>query len=253
MTILHKFQNHNWENGFFTENSILKNNSYQPEVLFIGTFNHGWYRNPSDFFYGRGMYMWPIMANLFIHNNNQNDTVRNINNDIPSLSEIFEICKKGKISFADIVKGTKTGLDISDQGGVVKVNNYLWADYKDSHINYLADQNWIDDNVKEIIKYINETPSLKYVYFTFKTGGNWILRKKALVEAGINIPFGSVFTPTGSGFRHNLPIPFETRIKSLTHCWIWNGVQNDVYVNKEDYINLNHQWLIENGVNPNNF
>ena len=50
MPILHKFQNHDWKNSFWTENSILKTDHYKPEVLFIGTFNHGWKCNPSDFF-----------------------------------------------------------------------------------------------------------------------------------------------------------------------------------------------------------
>lgn len=53
----HKFLNYNFENGYQTHNSILDTTPYKPEVIFIGTFNHGWDWNQSDFFYGRGMYL----------------------------------------------------------------------------------------------------------------------------------------------------------------------------------------------------
>lgn len=255
MAILHKFQEHDWKNGFKTENSILKSEFYLPEVLIIGTFNHGWSCNPSDFFYGRGMYMWPIMANLFLHNNIDHLTkVRNINNDLPQLSDIFEICKKGKISFADIVKGTKDEIQIIENNGYVRINDtYNWTDYKDSHLNYMGNMNWLDDNVEEIIDFINKTPSIKHVYFTFKTGGNWILKKKKGIFDNVNKPCSSIFTPTATGFRSNLPAPFNTRIKSLTHCWIWNNLNHAIEVNKEDYGYLNHDWLTESGVNVNEF
>lgn len=254
MPILHKFQNYNdWKNGFWTENSILKTDHYKPEVIFIGTFNHGWERNPSDFFYGRGMYMWPIMANLFMHNENHLTRARNINNDVPTLNEIFEICKKGKIVFADIVKGTKINIPIIENNGYILVNNaYPWKGYKDSCLNYLGQQNWLDDNTNEIIEYINNTPSIKYVYFTFKTGGNWIINKKIYISNNINIPSCSIYTPTGQRLA-NLPIPFHSRIKSLAHCWVWNNLQHQIPINKNGYSNLNHDWLIQNGVNPNNF
>lgn len=254
MAIQHKFQNYNdWNNGFWTENSILKTEHYSPEVLFVGTFNHGWSFNPSDFFYGRNMYMWPIMSNLFLHNDNVIDTVRNFNNDIPTLNEIFEICKKGKISFADIVKGTKKGIPIVENNKCVTVNNeYHWYDYKDNRLNFMGRKKWLDDNTQEIIKFINSTPSLKYVYFTFKTGGSWIISKKEIISENINISSCSIYTPTGQRLE-NLQIPFNLRIKSLTHCWVWNNLQHHIEINKDGYGNLNHEWLIRNGVNPNNF
>lgn len=254
MAIQHKFQNHDWGNGFWTENSILKTQHYKPEVLIIGTFNPNWYCNPSDFFYGRGMYMWPIMANLFLHNQNNLTSVRNYNNDSPSLKEIFEICKKGKLCFADIVKGTASNIPTTDKDGIVLVNNeYYWSDYKDSHLSKMGAKNWLDDNTKDIIEYVKNTPSIKHIYFTFKTGGRWILNKKQFIIDNTNIPSSSLFTPTGTGFRKNLQAPFETRIKSLTHCWVWNGLQHNIPVNKPEYGNLNHNWLIQNGVDLEQF
>lgn len=255
MAVSHKFQNYDWKNGFWTEDSILKNNHYEPEVIFIGTFNHGWSFNLSDFFYGRGMYMWPIMANLFLNNQNIINTVRNFNNDNPTLDEIFEICKKGKLIFADIVKGTNKKAIIEEFDNHVRVVNidYMWKDYKDTHLNRLGIENLLDDNTDQIIKYINSTPSIKHVYFTFKTGGNWILNKKKHISNEINIDSCSVFTPSANGFGQNLVHPFNSRLKSLTHCWVWNSLENPIPINRIGYCNLSHNWLIRNGVNPNNF
>lgn len=71
MPLIHKFQENNFGNGFQSHNSILDTVNYYPEVIFIGTFNHGWKWNNADFYYGRGMYMWTAMANLFLYNSNQ--------------------------------------------------------------------------------------------------------------------------------------------------------------------------------------
>src|SRR5689334_2487353 len=107
MPILHTFINSQpqWNNGFDTKDAILFKTPYEPEVIFIGTFNHGWPWNNADFFYGRGMYMWTIMANFFIHNSNVlvDRRIPPPGNGVPSLSQIFQICKDGKITFADIV------------------------------------------------------------------------------------------------------------------------------------------------------
>lgn len=256
MPIQHKFLNHNdWENGFYTENSILKNKEFLPEVLFIGTFNHGWNWNPSDFFYGRGMYMWPNLANLFLHNQNILVAARRLNNDNPALEQIFEICKKGKIAFADIIKGTKENIDIKIENRNVLVNgNFVWKDYKDKPLNYMGSQDWLKDNTKEICKYVNENPSIKNIYFTFKSAGNWIDELKNHISDNTpNATSCSIFTPTGNGFRENLPIPFNNRPFSILHSWVWNGLEHNIPVNKTGYGHLNHEWLIRNGVNPNNF
>ena len=198
--------------------------------------------------------MWPIMSNLFLQNQNVLTSVRNLNNDTPTLEEIFEICKKGKLCFADIVKGTKLNIPITDKEGIVKVNDeYFWSDYKDSRLNEMGQRNWLDDNIKEIIEHVKKTPSIKHIYFTFKTGGNWILNKKRDIIDNVEIPCCSIFTPTGTGFRKNLNPPFETRIKSLTHCWVWNCLHHNVPICKKDYCHFNHDWLIINGVEPNNF
>ena len=100
MIVKHQFLN---EHFFIPESGI--------KYLFLGTFNHGFNWNTSDFFYGRGMYMWTIMSNLFIHNENNSINSRTINNNVPTLNQIFEICTKGKFVFADLIKGTKGNID----------------------------------------------------------------------------------------------------------------------------------------------
>ena len=70
MPLLHRYYQKDFQNGFETHNTILDIVPYKPEVIFIGTYNHGWAWNHSDFFYGRGMYMWPVMGNLFLNNQN---------------------------------------------------------------------------------------------------------------------------------------------------------------------------------------
>jgi hypothetical protein len=64
--IIHKFNRYDFGFGFETTNGILNITPYEPKVLVIGTFNHGWPWNKSDFFYGRDMYMWPALHNIFI-------------------------------------------------------------------------------------------------------------------------------------------------------------------------------------------
>ena len=255
MPIEHKFLNHDFGRGFFTENSILKNNIYKPEVLFIGTFNHGWSGNRSDFFYGRGMYMWPIMANLFLHNQNLLMKARNFNNDIPTLQEIFEICIKGNLSFADIIAGTKEKVSTIDNGYNVIVNDsYLWNNYKDSHLQSMGRDGLLHDNCLHIINYLQENPSIKNVYFTFKSAGSWIDEKVFFIKEGLpSIKMVPIFTPTGSGFLKNLQIPFDNRPASLAHCWVWNGIDNHVPIEKNGYGYLCHEWLKRSGVDINKF
>jgi hypothetical protein len=257
MGIYHKFLNHNFDKDFETRNSILETVPYEPETIFIGTFNHGWEWNQADFFYGRGMYFWPILANLFIYNNNELISRRSLNNDTPNFEEILEICKTAKITFADIVKGTSEGVDCLTnevRKAVLVGDNYQWNDYKDGHLDNLGNRGWLDDNVTDIINYINKTKTIKNVYFTFKSG-NWIVNKKNQILAGIrnDVEVSSIFTPTANGFRENLEAPFNERAWSLTHCWLWNGLEHDILVNKPDYGNLNHDWLISKGVDVNNF
>lgn len=256
MAILHKFLNHDWGNDFYTENTILKNKKYSPEVLIIGTFNHGWEWNSADFFYGRDMYMWTNLANLFLHNKNILIQKRTKKLSNPSLDEIFKICIKGKISFAEIIKGTGSNVftEISNNKVIINNGEFVWSGYKDFHLNTMGEKGWLEDNVNEICKYVKETPSIKNIYFTFKSGGNWIDERKFFIINNVKgVETCSIFTPTGNGFRVNFNKPYENRPWSLTHHWVWNRLDHTYKVDNINYGQLNHEWLIRNGVNPYNF
>jgi hypothetical protein len=253
MSIKHKFQETDFKNGFQTHNAILDVIPYNPEVIFIGTFNHGWDWNLADFFYGRGMYMWPVLANLFLYNKNDaiiNPRSANIN---PTISEIYKICKLGKITFADIVKGTKENIPVTQIDNSILVNDeFKWSKYSDKEIDYMGNCGWLDDNVQEIIDYINSTKSIKYIYFTFKTGG-WVVKKMNLIKTHIIAnEIHSLCSPSGNGFG-NLLFGFPTKSQSIAHCWLWNGLANKNLVNKKGYSHLNHAWLMEKGVTVTNF
>ncbi len=257
MPFIHKYQQYSFGQGFETHNSILDTTPYKPEVIFIGTYNHSWSWNKSDFYYGRGMYMWPSLANLFLYNQNHLIKQRNFNNDIPSFNEILEICCKGKIVFADIVKGIKENIeaieDISNKSVLVN-NEYSWSSYKDGPLDYMGGKGWLDDNVSAIIDFINKHKTIKYIYFTFKSE-KWLVNKiqEIAIKTSSNSTSCSIFTPTANGFRKNLNSPYNERLWSLTHCWVWNGLDNENRINKLGFGNVDHDWLIKNGVNPLNF
>ena len=265
--MIHKFFQTNFQNGFETHNSILDTVSYDPEVIFIGTFNHGWSWNKADFFYGRGMYMWTVLGNLFLYNENRLIRQRNFNYDNPDYNQIFEICRKGKIVFADLVKGIKENISVKEYSKkkYVLVNGeFSWPkikengkgvkEYSDKYLNKMGKLNWLEDNSDTIIEYINNTPTIKHVYFTFKSE-TWIVEKMDKVKKKLrkNVKACSIFTPTASGFRKNLSPPYNERAWSLAHCWVWNGLNHSVQINKKGYGHLDHGWLIDNNVNPNKF
>ena len=265
MPIYHKFINVPpnpagiaWDPRFQTHNAILDVTPYEPEVIIIGTFNHGWAWNDADFFYGRGMYMWTVMANLFLNNANVLVARRNPppGNNIPTLNQIFKICQKGKLCFADVVLGTNAAVPVAVNAGAqsVFVNGiYNWNDYKDGHLNHMGLNGWLDSNVQKIIDFINITPSIKHIYFTFATGGVWLVGlRNAIIAAFPNHLAGSIYTPTGMRLP-NLP-GYPNRPFSLAHHWVWNNAGHPITpVNNPNYIHLDHEWLIRNGVNPNNF
>ncbi len=265
MVIRHKFENKpldapeiNWSKDFATTNAILSRTPYKPEVIIIGSFNHGWPWNDADFFYGRDMYMWTVMANLFINNKNVLTSRRNptLGNNILNLNQIFEICKKGKLCFAAVVLGVKKAIPeaINSRNQTVLVNGlYHWNDYKDDHLNIMGHNGWMDSNVQNIIDFINNTPTIKHIYFTFATGGVWLVGlRNAIIAAFPNLQAGSIYTPTGMRLPNFAGYP--VRPFSLAHHWVWNNAAHAISpVNNPNYIHLDHTWLIRNGVNPNNF
>jgi len=251
MTIIDKFYKKNWGNNFKTEKGILIT-PYKPEVLFIGTFNHGWLKNVADFFYGRNMYFWPIMSNLFIHNNSKHKKPRNKQNN-PSINEIFEICNKSKITFANLIKGISPNITIkkSDKNYILN-SHYIWDNYSDFHLNNLVKLEYLESNTLNIINYINSNKELKYIYFTFKSG-SWLNKEINKIKEGTSVEvIGSIFTPTAKGLGKNLK-SFPSRISTLMHYWLWNNKSKYTNNIKKGYISLDHTWLKKNNVEVDKF
>lgn len=255
--VQHKYQNKNWNNGFYTKHAILKNKDYNPTIMFIGTFNPDLPWNTADFFYGRGMYMWPILANLILHKSQLLNKPRTQKINQPSLEDIFKICEIGRLSFSDIISEFTNDIDleINNNEKKIVINNEIVIDnYKDKPLNECGKKGWLSSNSDKIIEYINNNESsLQYIYFTFKSGGSWIDNEKKKIINSITVPVCSIFTPTANGFGKNLPFPFNSRIKSLAHAWVWNNLNNEVPVQKKGFGNLNHVWLKSLSVDPLNF
>jgi hypothetical protein len=250
MPIQHKFLNYNeWNNGFYTENSILKNKEYLPEVLFIGTFNPMTPNdNHADFFYGRNWF-WPAFKNLFIENAYILVNRRMPSNGVPNyplnptIEDIFDICKKAKISFADMINGVfpeTNDYDLLNNDNVI-YNNVEYNLIQDDALARLNQINQIDWNIENISNYLCENPQIKNVYFTRRPIGIWLRKWNELKKSNCsrNIEFGKIYTPSATNLRG------EPRMEKLIQHWLFNENNN--------YESLNHEWLIRNGVNPNHF
>ncbi len=226
--------------GFVAENAILKTTPYRPEVMIIGTFNPD-DGNGADFFYGRNRnYLWRIFQNFANNANVLNGPA----DGVPAIGQIFELCKKFKLSFADLITKTKAET----------------IGYKDDKLNRLCRQGLIENSVQEIAKYICATESIKYVYFTTKNENLrclwqlW-LNIETLVHVERNdVEFGSILTPSGMGGVDN----FDGlhRAATIARYWVWVNHPAPPHIPpfiNVGYTHLNHEWLIQCGVNPNNF
>lgn len=254
MPVEHKFLNHNWENGFWTENAILKNSIYKPEVLIIGTNNPNTPKaNFADFFYGRN-YFWPAFKNLA--NGNYDLISRRMPSNgapqfplNPTLEELFELCKQFKFSFADLntrVLINQENIDFLPNDNVI-LNNIeynLINDNKRKGIGGLAELhklNEVEWNTNNIIQFLCENPQINDVYLTRQPTGiwkkNWNEIKNSKCSIGRN--FNVIYTPSANSL-HGTP-----RMNSLIKHWLFNTNPN--------YNTLNHEWLQNCGVNVDYF
>ena len=201
----HKFENFKFSSSFYTENVILRP-PYNPEVLILGTFNPD-DGNFADFFYGRNFF-WPIFRMFYNNTTEYSNQKRSPKNLSPSLNEILDICSYFKLSFADLVLST------------------------DSKDNLIPDENVLDGNIEwntqNIINFINNTPSLKFIYFTRQKKGDWKVElNKISQETPLKIL--NIYTPSGQSLKG------EPRILKLKDHWLFNDDENfDI---------LNHSWL----------
>jgi hypothetical protein len=230
----------NGNNDFFTESAILKT-PYSPKVLIIGTYNDELnIKNPADFFYGRN-YFWPVIYNLA--NNLGYDNFNKLKSPrlhslkagapIPSLATILKLCIKFKLTFADLVQNVFEQLPNHD----------------DKFIDQAIANGQAFVNIGPIIKYINDNPSIEYVYCTTKFGNlKNINNLWNLIQNGVrnNVIFGCIRTPSGrGGFSGPVSI-------GLSRYWLWcNHPENPhgLFQNSNGYSCFNHEWLSNSGVN----
>ena len=234
----HKFEHVPFDEGrMHTHHAILDQLPYNPKVLIIGTFNPASENNVADFFYGRN-YFWRVFENL-VNGNALLNGRRDDHDMIPTLPRIIEICKQMKLSFADLILGN---------------DNLQIDDFEDATLNDFGLDGQLEDNVNNIVKYINLKETIQHVYFTTKCPQlAWIWNLWTQVQNGVNrdVNFGSIVTPSGQGGFQNFPEMH--RAATIARYWIWVNNPAKPDVQWDGYVHFDHEWLIECGVDPNLF
>jgi|GEM_PF-1110137 len=256
MQIKHKFLKTDFGTGYITNNAILDNIPYKPEVLILGTFNPDTPNsNFADFFYGRNFF-WPAFKNLFTFNstvliNRRMSQNGKLNVDLnPSLSEILGMCAHLKLTFADLVL---EAFHINNAELTFKSNDNII--YKNQEFNLIQDSvkngvggleqldslgqiNW---NTLNIINFLKNNPQIHTIYFTRKPTGIWGREWTRIIKQPEfdKRTFTNIFTPSAQG----KPV-FHSMSRLLNH-WVHNENPN--------FGKLEEQWLISQGVDINNF
>jgi len=256
MAINHIFLNTPFGNGFHTHNAILDITPYKPEVMFIGTFNPKTPNaNFADFFYGRN-YFWTGFKNLFIYNAPVIPGRRMPPNGVPppilnpTLEEILELCKTLKLTFADLIKcvlnnGNPPYHFLPNDNIIYNGNEYnLIQDGQRGAIRGLAQLDrvlQVSWNTQNIIKYLCENPQIHTIYLTRRPTGIWGREWRLILNSPCmkGRRLTNIFTPSAAGS------PVNHSMIRLLHHWVHNINPN--------FGKLESTWLVNNGVNPNNF
>jgi len=258
--LIHKFQNAPillGDERFSSKDSILriKSSGFEPKCLIIGTFNPDWPGNEATFFYSRSRYFWKIMSNVFTHDDWHHDV--GANEATPTHEEMAAICLKTGMVFADLIKGTAPDAEVMLQPNGASVNGYTFTGMSDAHLNYLGIQGGLETNSNAIIQHLRSNTSIRYVYFTFNSQTWLVNQKQALIneiyQVRPNIEIGTIFTPTGQGLGANMARPYHTRLRKLTHHWLWVNHVHTQPIQHDGYSHLNHGWVREGGGEPDRF
>lgn len=243
--IKHRFADGDFE-GFSTANTIQKYGV--PEILFIGTYNPDTEvaANRADFFYGRN-YFWPTMFNLFQEGAVVHTHRRDAFNPFePVLSTLLNLGLDKGMTFADLIKGVfPEGYVYRITGN--KVTTYHRTQYnliEDNALSQLHNLGQVDWATANIIQYIRDTPSLKWVRLTRQPEGVWKPQWNQIKDADYGrerkVDFGTIHTPSGMGLQEK----GITIAKALARRWVHHPAPNK---------RLPTEWLLEHGVEINNF
>lgn len=254
-SIKHKFIEIKFNEEFQTHNGVLDKTPYKPEVMIIGTFNPNTPNsNFADFFYGRN-YFWPALKNLsenkiayFKSRMPKRGIIKEPLN--PTIDEIFIVCKKFKLTFADLIlevlHNVNREYQILRNDNVCfngKIYNLIQDGKKEEveGLEQLDEINQVNWNINNIIKYLELNPQIKTIYFTRQPTKVWkkywlsIVNDKRLKGR----VFTNIFTPSCQG------VPVSYSIERLISHWLYN--ENDKFGR------LDHDWLKASGVKPENF
>jgi len=242
MAITHKFYQENFGNGFETVNAVL-NVTYKPEIMIIGTYNPCVPTNNADFFYGRNFF-WTGIKNLITHNELVILQKRNFTNPLnPTLPEIFELCQSLKLSFADLILQVFPNTNDYEllPRNKVNFNGQNISLINDNGLAQLNQMGQVDWNINNIVRYLNENPSIKRIYFTRKATGIWNQPWNQIVEQANaeDRIFTNIFTPSGQGR------PVYHSMSRLLNHWVHNQNPN--------FGKIDNEWLVAKGVILNNF
>ena len=245
MPVNHKFKDFNFQDGFITENAILKTN-YNPEVLFLGTFNPltNDDDNMADFFYGRNWF-WTCMFNIFQYQNVHLLTQRKFTQFPynPTLDEIKLFCKKYKLTFADLISNVLLNNNIEYEliGNRVFIDQVEYDLINDGDLGELDAINQVEWTTEDLIIYISENPSIHTVYFTRQPTEPFLTQWITLSNHNFGrvVAFKKIFTPSGQGLRG------QPRINHLINHWLYNNNMN--------YDRLDINWLTLHNVDTNIF
>lgn len=255
--------------NFFTENGILKNSFYKPEVMIIGTFNPNTpHANFADFFYGRN-YFWTGFKQLRYPNHEFLAKRRMPPNGHPvlpldpELSEVLDLCKNFKLTFSDLISqvlhiGEPVYNFLNNDNVIFNGQEYnLIQDNAGNGVLGLAQLHQagqVEWNTQNIINYLLDNPQIKFIYLTRQPQGIWGQQWQTIAnhEQLQNRTFMSIVTPSGLGIP-NLDAPFNSRFRTILHYWVWNGLHHQIPVNNPAYGHFDHEWLERSGVDIHQF
>ena len=132
----------------------------------------------------------------------------------PTLNQILELCKHFELTFADLVQDVLVPLMY----------------HKDSEVNTAIGNGHAIDNVAEIVQFLNNNPTIEFVYCTTKF--NQLHHLENLWDQIIvnvnrnNITFGCLRSPSGQGGFTDKDImggldDGTARINAIARYWVW--------------------------------
>lgn len=260
------------DQNFYTENVILKNETFKPEVMIIGTFNPNTPKtNFADFFYGRN-YFWTGFKKLldsnyeFFKERRMPTKGKAVPPYNPTLNEILNLTTHFKLTFSDLIKKVFPNVG-PDEFSLIEKDNVLFRgkiynlirDKKEKGVLGLEElnrQNQVEWNTKHIIDFLIQNPQIKFIYFTRNIDSVW-LDQWNIIKSHPRLTdrhFSNIISPNGQGKLINPGVPYKTPLKKILHYWVWNGLNHSTNpVKTPNFGHLDHDWLARCGVDVNQF